>query len=78
MSCTSTSTCNLTGGIWNSDGSRVAGWFAVLSVPANRTDYFYVNPGVDVNNNIIAGGGNIGIGTATPMNRVDVYETTST
>jgi hypothetical protein len=73
MLCGSTNSCNLTWGIFNSDGSRVANWFSVLTVPANHGEFLYINPWVDVNNNPIAGWWNIGLGTATPWSKFEIW-----
>jgi hypothetical protein len=47
-------------------------WFKAITVPTNRSDWFYINPWVDQNNNAITGGGRIGIGTSNPLYDVDV------
>lgn len=47
-------------------------WFKALTVPTNHSDWLYVNPGVDQNNNPISGGGNVGIGTMSPSAILDV------
>jgi hypothetical protein len=47
-------------------------WFKAITVPTNRNNWFYINPGVDENNNPISGWWNIGIGTTSPGYLLDV------
>jgi hypothetical protein len=43
------------GTLMNTARTIPALWFKAITVPTNRSDWFYVNPGVDQNNNPIAG-----------------------
>lgn len=69
---------NSTQDIMNTAGTVSALWFKALTVPTNHSEYFYVNPGVDQNNNPISGGGNVGLGTAYPDLQFVVAENTAT
>lgn len=43
------------GTLMNSAMTIPALWFKALTVPTNHSDWLYVNPGVDQNNNPISG-----------------------
>lgn len=60
------------GTLMNTAMTTAALWFKAITVPTNRSDWFYINPGVDQNNNPIAGGGNIGIWTISPTTKLDI------
>ena len=38
----------------NTIGTVESLWFKAITVPTNRSDWFYINPGVDANSNPIA------------------------
>jgi len=42
-----------TGTLMNTSMTSNALWFKALTVPTNHSDWLYVNPGVDQNNNPI-------------------------
>lgn len=60
------------GTLMNTAKTIPALWFKALTVPTNHSDWLYVNPGVDQNNNPIAGWGYVGIGTITPSTTLDL------
>ncbi len=60
------------GTLMNTARTIPALWFKALTVPTNHSDWLYVNPGVDQNNNVIAWWGNVGIGTMTPSTKLEV------
>jgi hypothetical protein len=64
-----------TGTLMNTAMTSNALWFKAITVPTNRTDWFYINPWVDQNNNPITWWGNVGIGTMSPTANLDVVWT---
>ena len=56
----------------NTAGTIEALWFKALTVPTNHSDWLYVNPGVDQNDNPISGGGYVGLGTTSPTSTLNI------
>ena len=63
---------NANGTLMNTAMTIPALWFKAITVPTNRSNWFYINPWVDQNNNPIAGWGNVGIWTVTPSTNLHV------
>ena len=71
---------SVSNGLYTNDSpyQTPAPWQKVLSVPANKPEYLYINTGLNSQLQAISGGWNVGIGTTSPQSRFEVWTGSTT